>query len=214
MISILEFLRTGYFGPVTVGIPRIEVLQKLGEPDWFQDYSTRVETWQQKVEVCTDSDFWQYSGVQFFFDHVNDILSGITFRPRYFHNQHLDKTQVDSWIFKNGYQPTKQEFILALEKESIEVKDTGVLLLVQSGKTGRLKHIRSEKDLQPNEKLDEEDSGFLVLKSGVEVLYAGNNILPDVADQDGTNKVSYIGIAVGGMFTFENEPLEQLRSFW
>ncbi len=129
----------------------------------------------------------------------------------YFYDERLYKTQVDSWIFKNGYQPTKQELVAALGKEGINFRDTGILLLAQSGKTRKFKYVRSEDDLQPGDTLDEEDSGFLVLKSGVEILYAGNNIIPNVADQDGTNKVSYIGIALDGMFNFENEVLEQLH---
>lgn len=200
-ISILEFLRTGNFGFVHIGMSRSEVIANLGVPDWYYP------------DDDMSAGFWSYGGVQLFFDSsVN--LNRISFKSKYFYKPNPTDIKVDPWIFKNGYQPNKQKLIMALQKESIEVKDTGILLLVQSGKTGKSKYIRSKSDLQPNDKLDKEDSGFLVLKSGIEVLYAGNNVLPNVAGHDGANKVTYIKIAVGGMFTFENETLEHLRSSW
>ncbi len=43
----------GYFGPVTIGISRSDVLRNLGEPDWFQKQSTREGNWNQEVKSCT-----------------------------------------------------------------------------------------------------------------------------------------------------------------
>ena len=86
-----------------------------------------------------------------------------------FPNNYLHKTVVDSWVFKNGHEPTVHEFVEVLEKVGIEYEDTGILLLVTSGKTKKFRYIRKESEIEPGDKLNKEDSGFLVLKSGVEV---------------------------------------------
>lgn len=200
-ISILDFLRTGNFGPVKIGMLRDEIIAKLGLPDWYYPDG----------QNHMSASLWSYGGVQLSF---YDALHKIYFKPQYFNEPDTTNIRVNPWIFERGYEPTKQELTVALQEEGIEVKDTGVLLLITYyiKKTGKLKFIRTESEIQTGDQFHEE-VGFLSLKSGVEVLYEGNKVNP-VYGADGTNKVIQLGIAIGGSFTIENQPLQDLRSSW
>jgi hypothetical protein len=206
MISILEFLRTGHFGSVHIGMSRSEVVANLGVPDWYYPNDENVDH--------MSASFWSYGGVQLFFDSSIN-LNRISFKPGYFYDPDPTDTKVDPWIFEGGYEPTKQAFTIALQNEDIEVKDTGVLLIVHDKKVGKSRYIYTESEIQPGDELVLfGDEGFLVLKSSVEVLYGGNKVIPNVYGQDGTNKVLWLGVATGGYFTIKNQPLENLRSSW
>lgn len=69
-ISMKEFLQTGMFGPVRLGMSRAEVIEHLGFPD-------RVDMGFLALGKDNIPINWHYGNLKFFFDYGEDRLSSI-----------------------------------------------------------------------------------------------------------------------------------------
>ncbi len=101
-ISLYEFFRTGAFGPLHLGMARVQIEAILGPPDDYAVLSRR-EHWQCKGDApWRYSKCWRYGGVELFFDEEKGLEA-----------VHLDylfkrlpsggeKIQLDPWILHPG----------------------------------------------------------------------------------------------------------------
>ena len=62
-VSMLDFLRTGHFGPVHLGISRIQTRDCLGEP----------EQWGPAPRAKHNAGVWKYGDIEFYFDNSNTL---------------------------------------------------------------------------------------------------------------------------------------------
>ncbi len=90
-VSMQDFLRTGQFGPVRLGLSRRQLRGLLGEP----------ENWGPTPRAQHNAGIWKYGDIEFFFHFQEDTLTTIF-------ADHIEKFQggpaieIDPWIFHGG----------------------------------------------------------------------------------------------------------------
>jgi hypothetical protein len=128
-ISLKDFILTGKFGSVEVGMTKEQVIEILGEPHDNQDFGTGysgiVYNWYE---------FFFYTDTGILHAIQNDSLACINgFQLK------NDKIKVDTWFLKKGKQFTYSEVKKILEKDNIEYSEIKVYevytLLLNSGVT-------------------------------------------------------------------------------
>ena len=108
-ISLIDFFRTGNFGPIQLGMTRQEIYGLLGEPDWYQSPDTNLMR----------SNIWMYEPIEFhFFDEspLRLIFTDHISYPNYWNSKRI---RLDAWLFSNGYQPNKNELEAGLRKQHV-----------------------------------------------------------------------------------------------
>lgn len=166
-VNLLDFFRTASFGGVRTGFHRDEVEATLGKPDVFNPGHSSSENYK-------DAALWYYAGVQFtFLDLKSEILSDIGFVPfylspeRFYRDLQTEKTELDIWVFSSTREPSVHDLKLALEKENIPFKDTGLETILYNRDRKTFELIPYNPALK-----DVESFGTLVLQSGVQIRYS------------------------------------------
>jgi len=113
IIKLIDFIRTGKFGPVELGMDKKKIISYLGE-----------------AEKGYKSSIW-YGSYEFFFQEKSQILSGLQ-------NDHLfdyygrddnaaffqnNKFKIDPWILGSDKNVTYKECIACLLKEKINFEE-------------------------------------------------------------------------------------------
>lgn len=121
-INLKDFVLTGDFGPVKIGMTKEQVIDLLGEPEAGNDYGT-------------GSIGLLYSWYEFFFDKKTKILKSIQ-------NDHLqancaehdemilfknDKIEIDIWFLKLNQDVTFREVKTILHKQEIPFTEEEIL---------------------------------------------------------------------------------------
>lgn len=115
-ISLLEFFRTGLFGPLSLGMPRAQVEAALGAPDDYAVLSRRASRQHRPEEHWKYSKIWRYGGVELMFDGQDDLW-GV-------HIEHLarvvpaggEKMRLDPWILRPGLSVAEAEAALQAQQ--------------------------------------------------------------------------------------------------
>ncbi|WP_299715194.1 hypothetical protein [uncultured Tenacibaculum sp.] len=117
-IYLKDFIITGDFGPVKIGMTKQEVINLLGEPDSDNDFGSGTFG-------------LLYSWYEFFFDKKTQVLKSIQ-------NDHLqancsehdemilfknDKFEIDIWFLKVNYDITYKEVKEILKRENISFSE-------------------------------------------------------------------------------------------
>ncbi len=90
-VSMQDFLRTGEFGPVRLGMSRGQIRGLLGEP----------EEWGPSPRAKHNAGIWKYGDIEFYFHHKEDTLVTIF-------ADHVEELKggraidIDPWIFKGS----------------------------------------------------------------------------------------------------------------
>ena len=161
-INLLEFFKTGQFGPVRIGMTRRQVKILIGLPD---NYSA--------------PDIWEYGGVELHFDSAkstnpdNHQLTRITFNPIYLAAPEKWQTDISPWVFGSYFGPTRQELKQALMQAAIsyvEAKQPSS----QNQENGQ--NPKSNWLYNASEQI----SGTLYLSSGVSATYGTDDLIINV----------------------------------
>ena len=142
-VDICDFLRTGSFGPIRLGMTKKEAYHLLGKPQqWGGDFPWWTEERREQARPYDDCPIWKYDQMEFHFGDQGQQLFLIWC-------DYLDTLQsegavfsLDRWVFKADL-PTREQMEQALTEAGID-------------------YTRREL----------EDYGKLVLASGVEISYA------------------------------------------
>ncbi|MCB8942224.1 MAG: hypothetical protein H6658_00480 [Ardenticatenaceae bacterium] len=161
-INLLEFFKTGQFGPVKIGTTRSEVKALLGMPD-----------------NQTSPNLWEYGGVELHFDPTTSpnpdthALIQITFKPVYLAVPEKWQTDIIPWVFGSYFGPTQQELKKALMQAAISYTD-----YKQPPTSGK------ENGRYPKSNwlysASHEISGTLYLPSGVSASYGKDDLIINV----------------------------------
>lgn len=126
-ISLIDFCRTGHFGPITLGMTKLEVEQVFGKPPawggtfpWWPEELTRKAT--AFTLPYTVYSIWTYDAMEFHFgmqdrlyiiwcDHFDELV---------LHGQAFD---LQRWIFGPASSVPKNVCIAALKAEGIPYQD-------------------------------------------------------------------------------------------
>lgn len=137
-VNLQDFLRTGNFGPISLGMTHDQIASKLGVPEGWAD------PFHPDYELCHLGygayPIWTYGGIEFFFGELGDTKSHLTG----IYTDHLDlmitKGQIvrlNAWLFDRGNNVLLSEMKQALESERIAYKIDETLiygqLLLESG---------------------------------------------------------------------------------
>lgn len=161
-INLLEFFKTGRFGPVCIGMSRREVRILLGAPDNYPA-----------------PDIWEYGGVELHFalsesnNPDTHTLAKITFNPIYLAAPEKWQTDIAPWVFGSYFGPTQQEFKMALMKAAIsytDCKQTGEKVQA-NGRYPKTNWLYTA---------SHEISGILYLSSGVSAAYGKDDLILNV----------------------------------
>ncbi|XZF16473.1 hypothetical protein ACTHGU_10055 [Chitinophagaceae bacterium MMS25-I14] len=113
-ISLKDFVLTGRFGPVTIGMHKTEIISLLGEPDGENDYGT-------------GSSGLNYDWYELFYDTGTGILHALqndhltanahykTANPHYRNN----KMYIDPWFIRYNRNITRKQITAILQQEKI-----------------------------------------------------------------------------------------------
>jgi len=139
IISLKDFIITGEFGPVKIGMTKDEVIKVLGQPDSDNDYGTGsgglMYAW---YEFFYWQDSLKINGIQ------NDHLINWTTGKRKIHKEAIyfknDKISLDIWFLQVGKNISYREVTKILKSEGIsfeEINDQyrGHLIKFKSGVT-------------------------------------------------------------------------------
>ena len=160
-INLLEFFKTGQFGPTHLGMTRGEVKRLLGSPD--NDTSPTI---------------WEYGGIELHFDTSRSsnpeahLLIRITFNPIYLAAPEKWQTDIVPWVFGSYFGPTRQELKQALMRAAIsytEMKQPRARLEDNHDRRGNWLYSASH-----------EISGTLHLPSGVSATYGTDDLILNV----------------------------------
>ncbi len=156
-ISIVEFCRTGRFGPVALGMSRHDVLALLGEPDVAG--AGNLET-----RLC------KYGDIEFHFQEKTGLLYLIWCDHIPFPGERSRRVRLSSWLFKGRERPGKETVEKGLSEHGIafccrelESETVPGLTLFPPDDDGTITF------------LSDESRGEFVLESGVEIRF-GNII--------------------------------------
>lgn len=172
-ISVLEFFRSAELGGVKPGMTRAEARDILGEPD-FQGGFTLDSASPDHVKAI-----WVYAGIELYWPESIDTapLHQITFYPQALD---LNRKNIDLWIFNNEESVSCTELKAALDNEAINYQDTGLEVLKFTGLGSGFKIIPKNLVAEIDRETDE-ILGTLVLRSGIQVRYSGDDAIIKVA---------------------------------
>lgn len=108
-ISLLDFFRTGNFGPVQLGMSRQEVYDLLGEPDDYGCPNTSL----------MEANVWLYDAIELHFFDEFPLWLICTDHISYPDWWVSERIKLDAWLFSNGYQPNKRELEAGLAEQNI-----------------------------------------------------------------------------------------------
>lgn len=173
-INLLDFFKTGQFGPVQIGMTCTDVEALLGPPD---NYTTDL--------------VWEYGGIELHFASPISAsppcyrLTQITFSPIYLANPEMWQTDIAPWVFGSYFGPTQQELKEALLQASISYKDYR-----------RPENRRGANGRHPKANwlydASHEISGILYLPSGVSATYSQDDLILNVQlSQNGNSNSIY-----------------------
>ena len=166
-VSLLEFFRTGRFGPIELGMRRQEVMNLIGGPDDFGLPPTHP----------MQAAVWLYGDMEFHFSKDKSRLFLIWCDHIPFPGKKSGRVNLDAWLFAKGKQPNKKELENGLKTADIryqyherESKAVGRLSFLpdKEGKVdkGNLNPIAGEPWFHY---LSTEATGAFLLESGVEI---------------------------------------------
>lgn len=111
-ISLLEFFRTGYFGPITLGMKRRDdFLVLLGEPDDFGPKAPYM--W---------ADIWQYGDIEFHFEKKSRELFLIFCDYIPLPGKESAVVNLDPWIFAGPKPPARSAIEQGLQDAGISFR--------------------------------------------------------------------------------------------
>jgi hypothetical protein len=119
-INLLQFFKTGDFGPVKLGMTRAEVENLLGKPDSYYTPDNADDS-----NNYATARIWEYGGVELCFatqdstDVTSHLLMEITFNPIYLATPEKWQTDIAPWVFGSYFGPTRQELKQALGQAAI-----------------------------------------------------------------------------------------------
>lgn len=158
IISLKNFVQTGQFGPVTIGMTKDEVINLLGEPEFDNDYHTGsgglVYAW---YEFFYWQDSLKMNGIQN--DHLR-TWPGNKRKKTQIHQEAIcfrnDKISIDIWFLKPGQDITYCEVIKILRDEQIQFEEVndpyqGYLITFESGV--KMDFVNGESHFQQNENI-------------------------------------------------------------
>lgn len=164
--SLLQFFQDGTLNGVKPGDSRQRVESLLGLPDLhLPGYGNSSD-----VRMAA---LWYYAGIQLTFVNLeNDLLGDVGFKPFYlkpgqYRDLETENTELELWIFADEDEPDIQDLRKALTIEHILFQDTGLESLV-------FNQAIKNYEMRSYDLAAEESFGTLVLKSGVQVRYAGD----------------------------------------
>jgi hypothetical protein len=107
-ISLLDFFRSGQFGPIQLGMTRQEVYDLLGEPDGYGCPDTHL----MKAGV------WLYDAIELHFSPRLWLITTdhISYPDWWGHSESI---RLDAWLFSDGRQPSKSDLEDGLTKLNI-----------------------------------------------------------------------------------------------
>ena len=161
-INLLEFFKTGQFGPVCIGMTRSEVKILLGTPDNYRSPS-----------------IWEYGGVELHFESSKLIepstqtLTQITFNPIYLAAPEKWQTDISPWVFGSYFGPTQQELKQALMRAAISYTESRQ---PEQQLNGNGRHPKTNWLYSASHEI----SGILYLPSGVSASYGTDDLILNV----------------------------------
>ena len=172
-INLLQFFKTGRFGPVKLGMTRAEVENLLGKPD---SYSS--DTIYETINYA-EARVWEYGGVELCFatddsaDITSHFLMEIRFNPIYLATPEKWQTDIVPWVFGSYFGPTRQELKDALIQAAIPYTEDKQPrpMLEGNGRHSKTNWLYSAND---------EICGTLHLQSGVLVRYSNDDLIVKV----------------------------------
>jgi len=170
-INLLQFFKTGDFGPVKLGMTRAEVENLLGEPDSYYSPDDANNS-----DNYTTAGIWEYGGVELYFatqdstDVTSHLLIEITFNPIYLATPEKWQTDIRPWVFGSYFGPTRQELKRALMQAAIPYTEDK-----------RSKPVPDRNGRYPRSNwlyaINNEICGTLRLQSGVLVRYSEDDLI-------------------------------------
>ena len=123
--SLKDFVQSGAFGLIELGMNRSTIEQHLGSPDG----------WIASAPTYQTSIIWKYGDIEFYFQ--NDELYMI-FMDGFSVLSDGGKIELDSWIVNGGLTCAEAEYFLsaagiAYRKEDFPYKDNGIHLVTSAG---------------------------------------------------------------------------------
>ena len=125
-VSLQEFIRTGKFGPIELGMGRAQVETILGAPDAWTAQENKA-----------DASIWKYGDVEFYFQ--NHALWMI-FMDDFTVPNGGSKIGLEPWIIGGQLTLSRAEkepklAAIAYQKTDFSYKENGVRLIAKSGAT-------------------------------------------------------------------------------
>ncbi len=145
-ISLIDFFRTGNFGPIRLGMTRQEVYDILGEPDF---YDSGFRECSHSELSLMDAEIWSYCPIEFYFFLDSPLFMVFTDHIPFEDWRESNIIELDAWLFSNGNQPSRAELEAGLAEHHISYT-----------------YLESEKSNA------EHVTGKLILASGVEIAVA------------------------------------------
>jgi hypothetical protein len=173
-INLLQFFKTGDFGPVKLGMTRGEVGNLLGEPDSYYSPDEALDS-----DNWAAARIWEYGGVELCFatqdstDVTSHLLMEITFNPIYLAAPEKWQTDIAPWVFGSYFGPTRQELKDALGQAAIPYTEDK---RPKSASNENGRHAKTNWLYAANNEIH----GTLRLQSGVLVRYSEDDLIVKV----------------------------------
>lgn len=150
-ISLLEFIKTGRFGPVSLGMSRHDVFALFGKPDV-------VGAGNLETRLC------KYGDIEFHFQAKTGLLYLIWSDHIPFPGERSRRIRLDPWLFNGNRRPSKDAIGKGLTEHGVNFQYREIESETVPGLT----------ILPPDENevlgyLSEEPSGEFLLESGVAI---------------------------------------------
>ena len=122
-VELLEFLRSGRFGPIALGMNRTQVEAALGKPqEWggnWHDWSDEMKRRDRNRELSyTEYPIWVYDAMEFHFEG-NQQLWLIYCDHLDWLTDHGQLFNLNLWIFETSRKISREQFIQALTEEHL-----------------------------------------------------------------------------------------------
>jgi len=161
IISLKDFIITGQFGPVTIGMTKDEVIKTLGKPDSDNDYGA-------------GSGGLMYAWYEFFYSKDSLTIDGIQ-------NDHLT-----TWPGSKRQKIKDHQEAICFQNDSISI-DIWFLKVGKDITYGEVINILRTEQI-PFEEMNDQDQGHLIkFKSGVTMDFNDQSVLW-LGGMDGTVK--------------------------
>lgn len=127
-ISLLDFIKFGTFGPISLGMTKMQVIKLLGTPDYCSDNNIESDNF---AYGCYEFYYWVDSGVIYGIQNdrlltypyaktpkekKSDHKKNISFKNKFY--------EVDTWVLTSGEDKTFQEIVKELNKEKLNFTET------------------------------------------------------------------------------------------